>query len=461
MVRGLAGRIGVVGALAGVVAHRFRRQPGPLAEEPEAHVVVVVVAPLDPAAVGVAPRGVAHAGRAVVHHPVEVDVAAEDRGLEADGEIALVERAVQDGRADVGKLRIERQRVDVRGRNRRIVGDEFENVVPHLRQERSAADSGDVTLRGRLGVPVAEAGGGEAEDLQRLLRRPVGEVAERQDEIVGQVGDADRQVELPVAAQQAHVGVVGARVAQREPEGHRHREAVAFVGKSFVPAAVGDGADRELQPLQVRLRQCQPACCARVLALQDERGHAEAGGVDPVVVLQVLVDPPRVGKVGRDLLRLGAELGRDRGPIGSRERLVDPVVRDGAAEQHVRFIEVGAAERGALAIVPRAPAGIREQLRPGDRRVLGIARHLIAEGPDGHLVAEESEVVVLGRGRRRVAEMLIQDGGDVRADRRMRRFRGCPQLGNVVRAEKERRVERQKQREHAENTTWSRGVGSM
>ena len=86
----VCGRVGRAGGH--IVAHRFRRKPGAAAEEPEGHVVVVIVAEGEPAS-----------GCAAVLHTVEVGVAAERTGLEADLEIAGVERAVQDGPPEIAE----------------------------------------------------------------------------------------------------------------------------------------------------------------------------------------------------------------------------------------------------------------------------------------------------------------------------------------------------------------------
>ena len=435
VIRGLVRGVLVVGAPAGVVAHRLRRKPHSTAEEPEGHVVVVVVAPVEPAA----------CRRPLDRQPVEVDAPAVHAGLEPQRQIAAIPRRMQRGRPDVGEEPVERQRVWVGGRDRRVVADELEHVVPELGKEVPAADGVDVPLRGRLCESVAEPRGNEAADLHHHLARPVCEVAEGQNHLPRRVRNACVKEEEAVPAQKAHVRVVGAGAAHRLPEGQRHGEPIPFVRQALVPGPIRDEADRLLQHVEVALREGKPVGGARVLPLQHQRRHPQAGRVDPVVVLQVLVDPPRVGHVRRDLLRLDADPVRDRRLIRRRQRLVDPVVRDGVAEQHVGGVQVRAAEIGGLAVVPAAPVCVGEKLAPGHRGVLRVARHLVRERPDRDLVPEEPVVVVVARRRRRVVEVLIEDGGDVRGDRRVRRLRGLPQGRDVGGAEEQRRMRRRDQ----------------
>lgn len=124
------------------------------------------------------------------------------------------------------------------------------------------------------------------------------------------------------------------------------------------------------------------------------------------------------------------------GAVGVRQRLVDPVVGDRIPQQHVRFVQV----RRALAVGPGAPPRVGEQLRARHRRVPRVAGELVPKGPDRDLVSEEPVIVVSGRRRGGVVEVLIEDVRDVRRDGRVRRLRGLPQSGDVGGTEEQRRV---------------------
>ena len=324
----------------------------------------------------------------------------------------------------------------IAGRDRRVITDELEDVVPELRQEAPASDGVEVALRGRLGEAIAESRRPESADLHHHLPRPVREVGEGKDHLLRGVGDPGIEEEFPVAAQQADVGVVRSGPAHGLPERQRIGEPVALVGQSFVPRSIRDLPDGDLQLVQIRLCEGKPARRPRVLALHHEAGHPQRAGVDPVVILEIFVQPPRRGQGVGDPLRLDADLVGDGGAVGIRQRLVDPVVGDRIPQQHVRFVQV----RRALAVGPGAPARVSEQLRPRHRRVPGVAGELVSEGPDSDLVPEEPVIVVIGRRRRGVVDVLIEDGRDVRRDGCVRRLRGLPQGGDVGGAEEQRRV---------------------
>ena len=118
----------------------------------------------------------------------------------------------------------------------------------------------------------------------------------QQDLLPRHVGDLRREEHPSQPSQDAHVGVVGAGRAQRHPERQRDRQAVVLVGDALMPRAVGDRADDQLELGEIVLRPRNPVCRAGILALQHQAGEAHSGGIDPVVVLRILVHVPGAGK---------------------------------------------------------------------------------------------------------------------------------------------------------------------
>src|SRR5947199_233938 len=80
--------------------------------------------------------------------------------------------------------------------------------------------------------------------------------------------------------------------AQRHPERQRDRGPVLLVEDPFVPGPVPDRVQHQAHLGEIVLRAPEPGAGASVLSLQCEPGEADAGRVDPVVVLRVLLDVP-------------------------------------------------------------------------------------------------------------------------------------------------------------------------
>ena len=329
--------------------------------------------------------------------------------------------------------------MQVRGGHCRVEIEELEHVVPELGEEGAAA-RGEPAPRRRLGERIIEPGCREAEDLDRGLPGPPGKVAVGQDDLPRRIGDLRVQPQPAKALEEADVRVIDARSRERRPEGERHRERVSLVGEPLVPGAVRDGVEHGGELLQIARREREPGRGARVLASQRQRGEAEAGGVDPVVILQVLLHVPGVGQILRERIRLGADPSGDLLPVGVGERGVDPVVGDADAHQHVRRVEVGTAQAHALAEAPVGPAQIGEDHVARLGRVPRVLRELVPEGPDRDLVSEEARIVVVGQDRRRVVQVLTQDLQDVLRNRLVRRRGGVTNAACVVRREEDVRV---------------------
>jgi len=153
-----------------------------------------------------------------------------------------------------------------------------------------------------LREPVVEPGRCVSQDLERALARPADVISVNQDLLPRRIGEGGCEEHLPDAAQQADVGVVEACAPACHPERQRHGHTVLLIREAFVPGPVGDRSERHLDVLEIGLREGDPARCSRVLALEGKTGETEGGGIDPVVVREVLAEPPRIRIVVRDLL---------------------------------------------------------------------------------------------------------------------------------------------------------------
>ena len=121
----------IPGVAPGVVAGCLGRQPGAVAPQPERHVVVVIVAPVEMAA-----------RLAARFHAVEVRATTVRSGLERQSQVARVPRAVQHRGLQIGEIRVERQRVRVGSSDGWIVAEELEHLEEHVGQQVRARAGG-------------------------------------------------------------------------------------------------------------------------------------------------------------------------------------------------------------------------------------------------------------------------------------------------------------------------------
>ncbi len=360
--------------------------------------------------------------------------------LERDREVSRVPRAVQHRGLQVRQPGVEGERVDVRRRDGRVVGEELEHLGEQLRQVARAPPRAEPPPRGRLGEAVAEPCGGEAEHRDHAARGPAGEIAVEEDLLARRVGDHRHQEHLPQPAQDAQVGVVGAGGARGHPERQRDGGPVLLVEDPFVPGAVGDGAQDEAPLGEIVLRARKPVARASVLSLQREPGEAHARRVDPVVVLRVLLDVPGTGPRAVHAVRLGSQPRRDGGPVRVGQRVVEQVVGAREAEQEMADVQVGSAQLGDLAEPPVRPSQIGLQAKLRLRQVTRVAGQLVPERPRADVLTEQARVVVVAGGGGRVGEVLGEGGSEVRGDLAVGPLRRGAERVDVSRLEEEVRV---------------------